>query len=334
MGQRFLLSRFSHSEWRELEPGRVGLLRLEGDNGCLDIFCVYLDPQSHLNRQNSLNIIKNAMRPKSDSLSILTGDFNFVEFADDRWNLSGEEFTGFNNSNKPNADLFKDVFRDGLDFHEWEQSSFTCDAGGARSKIDRMYINQHVSYQLDHHCSCSALEWDIDLSRHRAISFSRRSPAPRCSQDKPLQPDLFKREGWREDVVKRFTELSNQDTIAPSACRGLILIKDAFRECSTKGGQYENGDPEGDPPPPDDKLGYITSCIKAIERGNAKRVAQIRNHCSFLAERIPAHRSRGEVSDICQKLRDEAVSTSRQIVAEEIQQLSLNPPMSPKRGRR
>ncbi len=44
-------------------------------------------------------------------------------------------------------------------FYEWEQPFFTCEAGGARSKIDRMYCNQHISYQLDHSCSCSALEW-------------------------------------------------------------------------------------------------------------------------------------------------------------------------------
>jgi hypothetical protein len=137
-----------------------------------------------------------------------------------------------------------------LGFYEWEQPFFTCDAGGARSKIDRMYTNQHLSYQLDHNCSCSVLEWDLGLSRHRAISFSRRTPIQRCTQDRPLQPALFNRNGWRDEVSERFAELCVQDTIYPSPCRRLLLLKDAIRECSNKGGQYEHGDPAGEDPPP------------------------------------------------------------------------------------
>jgi hypothetical protein len=304
-------------------------MRLEGDNGSLDIFCVYLDTGCHLARQRSLKIIRNNARHKDIALTIITGDFNFVENVDDRWNLSGEEYSGENNNNKINADFFKDAFRDTLGFCEWDQPHFTCDAGGARSKIDRMYINQHISYQLDHNCSCNVLEWDLGLSRHRAISFARRTPVRRCVQDKPLQPVMFQRKGWKEEVTARFAELCVQDTIHLSPCRKLVLLKDAIRECSIAGGQYEQGDPSGTDLPPDDELGYIMSCIKAVEKGNAERVNLLRSRCTQIAQLIPAAYTIGERGGICGILRCEAVRLSRQIVAAEIQELSLNPPSDP-----
>jgi len=237
------LKLFNKVSWIEIEPGRVGLLRLEGDFGVLDIFYVYLDTQSHSNRSNSLRLIRNAARPSHCALTILTGDFNFVELEEDRWNLSGEEYSGHNNYNKENADTFQHTMRDGLGMHEWEQPFFTCEAGGARSKLDRMYNNQHISYQLDHNCSCTALEWDLELSAHRAISFSRRTPAPKDTQDRPLQPASFKRAGWKEEVIARFQELSIQDTIATNPCRRLLLLKDAIRDRSSGGEpQGEGGD--------------------------------------------------------------------------------------------
>ena len=149
---------------------------------------------SRLQKLNTRQKISYTVRPKDEALSVISGDFNFVENAEDRWGMNAEDFPGQNNAN--NANFFKSELRHKHGFHEWEQAFFTCDAGGARSRIDRMYSNQHVSFQIDHNCSCSALEWDFELSRHRAISFSRQSPVPRCFQDKPLQPALFKRKGW------------------------------------------------------------------------------------------------------------------------------------------
>jgi len=248
--KKSFVAQFHVFKWRELEAGRVGVMSLVGDKGSLDIFCVYLDTHSHINRENSLKIIRDNVQDKDRVLTIITGDFNFVENIDDRWGLGAEDFSGNNNNNAINADFFKTEFRDSLGFYEWDQPHFTCQAGGARSKIDRMYINQHVSYQLDHNCSCSVLEWDTSLSSHRAISFARRSPIHRCAQDRPLHPALFQRKGWKEEVIARFHELCPSDSIYLSPCRRLLLLKDAIRECSVKGGQYENGDPDGPDPPP------------------------------------------------------------------------------------
>ena len=106
------LAQFSHSSWVELEPGRVAVLRCEGANGAFDIFCVYLDCDDWNLRQNSLKIIRDNIRPKDQVLSIITGDFNFVEFSEDRWNITGEAFSGDNNGNNHNSEFFKQEFRD------------------------------------------------------------------------------------------------------------------------------------------------------------------------------------------------------------------------------
>ena len=45
---------FSTHRWEDLEEGRVSVLRLDGPQGSMDIFCVYLDTASSTNRQNSI----------------------------------------------------------------------------------------------------------------------------------------------------------------------------------------------------------------------------------------------------------------------------------------
>ena len=321
------LSRFPNWVWVELEAGRVAVLRLSGECGELDIFCVYLDTSSSPNRQNSIKRISKAVRPKDKVLSIIAGDFNFVEYAEDRWNLNAGEFSGGNNNNDNDAKVFEEALRDTSGFYEWEQPHFTCEAGGARSRIDRMYTNQHIAYQLDHICNCSVLEWDIDLSRHRAISFSRRSPAPRCQDDRPLNPRAFNRKGWADEVLQSFSEMCVQDTVVPSPNRRLLLLKDAIRVCSL-GGEGD-GDTENSPPPPEDQLGLTLACIKALEKRNHNRVAQLRQLDDFLAQHIPHQYETRGIASICSVLRDRAVSLSRQIITEDIRELSLHPPDEP-----
>jgi hypothetical protein len=84
--------------------------------------------------------------------------------------------------------------------------------------------------------------------------------------------------------------------------------------------------PRGKTPPPDDKLGYIMACIKAVEKGNAKRVNLLRSRCPSLALSIPAAYTPAERGGICARLRCEAVALSRQVIAVELQELSLHPP--------
>ena len=78
------LAKFHNWVWVEIEAGRVAVLRLSGDAGEFDIFCIYLDTNSTENRQASLHNISKATRHRDQALSILIGDFNFVESQEDR----------------------------------------------------------------------------------------------------------------------------------------------------------------------------------------------------------------------------------------------------------
>jgi len=319
------LAKFPYWVWVELEVGRTAVLRLSGERGELDIFCGYLDASSSCCRQNSMKIVSNAVRCREKVLSVFAGDFNFVECAEDRWNLNAGEFSGANNNNDNDTKVFKKFLRDKAGFYEWDQPHFTCEAGGARSRIDRMYTNQHIAYQLDRVCSCSVLEWDLDLSRHRAISFARRSPSPRCRDDKPLDARLFKQKGWTEEVFQTFSEMCVQDTVSPSPCRRLLLLKDAIRACS-HGGHVTVGAASEDPPLPEDQLGLTLACIKAVEKRNHHRVAQLRRLDDFLAQKVPSNYEARDIANICNVLRGQAVTLSRQIISQEIHELSLHPP--------
>jgi hypothetical protein len=69
---------------QEIQQGRLGKLELRGNRGALDLHCVYLDDQSSLARRHSMDLIRGALTPQSSVLSVLFGDFNFVEHAHDR----------------------------------------------------------------------------------------------------------------------------------------------------------------------------------------------------------------------------------------------------------
>ena len=77
-------------------------------------------------------------------LSFLAGDFNSVASEKDRWSTIGNRWAE-NGDNKDSEVLSKVVLGPG-GLVEWEQSHFTCEVKGARSKLDRIYVNQHVSF--------------------------------------------------------------------------------------------------------------------------------------------------------------------------------------------
>ena len=111
---------------------------------------------------------------------------------------------------------------------EWEQPHYTCEWGGARSRIDRIR-NQHISYQLDRHISCSVLEWCQETSAHRPLCFSRRTPSPKCQEGKPIPLADFERKGWLTQVEGQFRYLGIDDANIDNPIRKLVLIKDAIR---------------------------------------------------------------------------------------------------------
>ena len=95
------LKKFSHTtdaSWLEVEPGRIGRLRLEGPGGNLDLYTIYLpsgsDQQVVQERARLAQKLSAIIEPRSLRLSIIMGDFNFVVAKEDRITLSNGQWSG------------------------------------------------------------------------------------------------------------------------------------------------------------------------------------------------------------------------------------------------
>ena len=307
-------------DWIRIVPGNVARLRLRGPSGALDLFCVYFptgDATYSEERKQAVLEISNNVFPKEEVLSLMAGDFNFVENVHDRLCTSSGELTG--NKDSTEADFFKNHLREEHSFQEWEQSHFTYEVDNARSRIDRMYSNQHVAYQLDRHISCTTLEWDKQLSTHRPISFSRRTPRPKNQENKPIPLNEFKREGWKDQVIEHFKYLCRGDPCINNPVRHLILLKDAIRNVyDMNRGDFNKVDLGSSP---DDKLGFTLCCLKAVETKRWHLVHRCVRAYPKLSEWIKEDQY--EVSNSClSNMRDHALELAREQIQLEIHSLN------------
>jgi exonuclease III len=163
--------------WDEIEPGRVGRLRLQGPNGNLDIFVVYLQAGSNIenraDRLASMKLISNHIAPKEHTLSVMMGDWNFAHNPEDRWCFENKAWTGA--ADKPDANHFNNLIAKKHGMHEWLQPTLTHRCKTSISKLDRIYTNHSIYDQLDRAYGCTTLP-ETTLSSHRPVTFSRRTP--------------------------------------------------------------------------------------------------------------------------------------------------------------
>ena len=59
-------------------------MELRGSQGALDLYCVYLDDQSAAAGRHSFDLISETLLPANEVLTLIIGDFNFVDHANDR----------------------------------------------------------------------------------------------------------------------------------------------------------------------------------------------------------------------------------------------------------
>jgi exonuclease III len=84
-------------DWEELETGRVGRLKLRGAQAALELYIVYLaagNPAADAARRRSIDMIARRMAPSPEVLSLIFGDFNFVEHHNDRWCTTSSTWSG------------------------------------------------------------------------------------------------------------------------------------------------------------------------------------------------------------------------------------------------
>ena len=162
--------------WDVLIEGRLGRLRLQGNEGSLDVFAVYMDPASKLEQCNSVARLAGSIDRRVHSL--ITGDFNFVEGEFDRWRKDGSGWSLGADVNV--AKMWREkIASQGL--HEWDQPMHTCETGLVCSRIDRCYSSLHLAHVVTDDIFCYALDRFPEISSHRLVEFGLRRRAQRNS---------------------------------------------------------------------------------------------------------------------------------------------------------
>lgn len=172
------------SDFEIVEGGRVAILHLRGPYGDLDICCSYLDANFSSERSRTIRKLAAKVRPRSSTLTVLAGDFNFVTDRKDRWSTQAERWA--ENRDSKDTEVLDDCLLQPFGLHEWEQTHFTCDPKGARARLDRMYVNQHISVQLDHNSRAYFEKWCPDLSTHRPVGIARVKGGGKALSEKPM----------------------------------------------------------------------------------------------------------------------------------------------------
>ena len=84
----------SVGEWIEVTPGRAAILRLEGPKGDMDIATIYMPTGSARRERDAIrDSMARHIRTADQALTILVGDWNFVEQQTDRMGLTEAQWT-------------------------------------------------------------------------------------------------------------------------------------------------------------------------------------------------------------------------------------------------
>ena len=111
------------TDFQTLIPGRVGCIPLRGAKGALDLYVAYLPTGSGASAERAycMDRIGDVMQPRTNVLSLIFGDFNFVECDKDRWNKEQNRWSGSHDEN--DAQHFKGTLGDPHGFHEIHQKA-------------------------------------------------------------------------------------------------------------------------------------------------------------------------------------------------------------------
>ena len=140
--------------------------------GNLDIFVIYADHISVLTRRATMRILKAAIQRRDLCLTLVMGDFNFVEQLHDRFNLGLNAFTG--NSDSCEAKHWQNDFLGPQGFVAFELEAFTQKKGITTAKLDRIYINTFaIDYAVNDYYA-SVLKTSPDLSDRFVVMAGRK----------------------------------------------------------------------------------------------------------------------------------------------------------------
>jgi len=242
----------------------------------MDLYSVYLPtgPGSHRAARTAIaRTLAGVMAPRSHTLSVIMGDFNYVLENEDRWTRESGAWSGHHD--KQEAKEWEDSLWKPYGFSELFQPNFTHCNGLARFRIDRAYANHHLSDQLDREYASYVLP-SSSLSDHKALAFARQIPHQDGPREMSIAEDIIWKPDFAHRVAVEFQELQAQDSLPATAIRRLVLIKRAMHTVAANMRKEEQiSDLDGS----DDQVGWILAFVRAAEKVNLRRMRVCARHC-------------------------------------------------------
>ena len=270
--KRSFLQNFAQSEWEVITRGRIGRLKMSGEKGSLHIYVVYLDPDCHKQKIESIKALGAKLDPRAHSLII--GDFNFVESDCDRFLKSTGAWSGNNDQEVAKA-WASNISSKGI--AEWAQPEFTCETGLVFSRIDRVYSSLHAVHNLTDRITCSILDKVPDLSDHWPISFGLR---PAVSNESTQIPTwVLNHPNFGAEVFAEFQFNATRSSM--DSFTGLRCFKDSVRSASRYIKKICKEHPASSI---DEKISASMGFLRALKCGDAKAALRFQRIYSRLRD--------------------------------------------------
>lgn len=344
------LQKFHEPQWEILVPGRLAVLRLRGPRGGLNLLPCYFptgtrqvipaefgggsrdppvpsrdqevtDPSIREQRLEMMRIARQHIQPH-EALSVLAGDFNFVECHEDRVCKTSGLFTG--GSDHLEARSWRAVMQGSL--AEMHQAEYTHDGGVSRGRLDRVYTDMHVTDQLDKAPFCTPLEWQGRVSDHRPISFGRRS----SGHDRPFSiPEyLIHKPEWATRVAARYCTEQGRQAVDSSSCSGmrsLCLLKTCMLEVSRamKSEQLQRAE---QPDSMEGRLGLLMSSLRRLEVHGSLNWSRLAVQLPDLAGKVCLAAWTRSPHKVLSDIREEVVLAAKAGVRKDIEDLQRDLP--------
>ena len=197
----------------------------------------------------------------------------------------------------------------------------TYDSGIARSRLDRVYANHHVSDQMDAKFGCACLDWVPHLSNHRPVVFYRFRQT-RTGASPILDESIVKDASWAFIVTQLFQESLNGDPDRTDPLTKLFLLKQAINSCSRDMVEVKRRKKQQEQCVLiEDKIGWTMKAVRAIEKGHRGVLLRCIRAYPTIGQYINPYQDDMRSGTGFDALRDYAVGLHKVSLLEEIQDI-------------
>ena len=315
----------TEESWEEIEPGRLACLHLRGPAGNLDIWAAYLTTgegpvADYTARKHTKQLLHDNLAPCTTTLSIVTGDWNYVVHPKDRWACTSQTWTGA--KDRKEAEEGDEHTFHPHNLHELYQENHTYFSTNATSRIDRVYSNHHLSEQLDHKFGCTTLTRHAGLSAHAALSYYRQRPPQRNNENTPstlptISNATIMHPSWPQRVAAELNSSTTTPEDLKNPIRRLLLTKKAMHTVSTN---MTRDHVFVEAANNDDKLNCTLAFIRAAEDLSLTKMYRKYLEYPYIGTVVDPNDPNTCNTKGLQQLRNHAVSLAKQHLTDELQE--------------